>query len=471
MKRFTIIFRNSWRKDLNIQSITRADSLPRVAVVGRPNVGKSTLCNRLTHSRRSITDPTPGVTRDPVESTWQLKDQRVLLVDTGGVTDSRDSLDMLITEKAMSEISRADLVLLMLDVADQTPEDQEIVEMLRPYFGKLIVVANKADNDARERDAWNLLALGFSELLPVSSEHNIGLDDLEDAVYQRLQQSSAFEGRSLKAEVLDADRAPMRIGILGQPNTGKSTLTNAILNEQRSIVSEVAGTTRDIVEGRFSFEGIDWTIIDTAGIRRKRRVSEAIEYFSVSRAIGVIADADVVFLMIDAQKGLTDQDKKIAGQIVKHGRGVILVLNKWDLMPVIDNQLEAVQDRVRFIFPILGFAPIVPLSALKGQGIEDLLQLALKIRRQLNVRIETGVLNRHLQAWMEETPPPTKKNRRWKIRYITQVSAAPVHFILFVNRVTGFPESYQRYIMNRIRSQFGLKDIPISVELKDSRRD
>ncbi|AFG38022.1 ribosome-associated GTPase EngA [Spirochaeta africana DSM 8902] len=442
-----------------------------MAIVGRPNVGKSTLCNRLTRTRRSITDPTPGVTRDPVESLWELRDVPLLLVDTGGVTTLTESLARLISDKAYAEIERADAVVLLLDVEEVSPEDHEIIRRLRPFFDKLILAVNKVDNSAREQEAWNLLELGFADLVPISAAHGLGIDDLEIAVWELLSSRGELVPREATVEETSFDpKAPMRIGILGQPNTGKSTLVNQILQEERSIVSDVAGTTRDVVEGRFRFDGIDWTILDTAGIRRKRRITEDIEYYSVTRAIGVIQDADVVFLMIDAQKGLSDQDKKIAGQVVKHGRGIVLVLNKWDLMPRISNQLEAIKDRISFVFPILAFAPIVPLSAIQGDGIDKLLRLAVRVRSQLHTRIETGILNKHLQAWLEQTPPPTKKGRRWKVRYITQVSVAPIQFVLFVNRRSDFPESYQRYILNRIRKQFGLTDVPVTIELRDSRR-
>lgn len=453
------------------REIHKTENLPRVAVVGRPNVGKSTLCNRLSKSRRSITDPTPGVTRDPVESIWELKNSAVRLVDTGGVSYVSDSMAQLITAKAMDEIERAEVVLLMLDIEDLLPEDYEIIEQLRRYTSRIILVVNKVDNEKRAQDVWNLMELGFQDIVSVSAAHGLGIDDLEDAVWPRLK--AYFDENPYEPEIDDQQqfdpKEPIRIGILGQPNTGKSTLVNQILQEERSIVSEIAGTTRDIVEGVFRYDGVDWTIIDTAGIRRKRKVTESIEYFSVTRAIGVIKDADVVFLMIDSQKGLSDQDKKIAGQIVKHGRGVILVLNKWDLMPKVENQLQAVKDRIAYFFPILGFAPIVPLSAINGEGVQDLLKLALRIRVQLHKRIETGPLNKYLQAWMDETPPPTKKGKRWKIRYITQVSTAPLQFVLFVNRASDFPESYERYILNRIRKQFGLNDVPVAIELRDAR--
>ncbi len=440
---------------------------PRVAVVGRPNVGKSTLCNRLSKTRRSITDPTPGVTRDPVESAWEVMDRPVILVDTGGVTSNREGLDELISSKAMQEMQRADVVLLLLDVTEQTAEDEEIIRAVRPFSEKLIVLANKVDNDQREKDVWNLLEYGFADILPISAEHALGIDDVEQTVFDMLAQRGAWDISDENDDV--EEDTTMRIGILGQPNTGKSTLINKILNEERSIVSEVAGTTRDIVEGRFRFAELDWIILDTAGIRRKRRIQEDVEYYSVSRAIGVIADSDVVFLMVDARKGLSDQDKKIAWQVVKHGRGVILVLNKWDLMADIPNQLDAVRDRIQFLFPILQFAPVLPLSALQGVGVEDVLKVAIRVKQQLQTRIETGVLNRYMRQWVEETPPPTKKGRRWKVRYITQVSVAPVRFVLFVNRTNGFPESYQRYILNRIRSQFGIQDIPVAMDIQDSR--
>ena len=259
------------------------------------------------------------------------------------------------------------------------------------------------------------------------------------------------------------------MAILGQPNTGKSTLVNLLTGSDLSLVSPVAGTTRDVIEGSFLFEDKVFRILDTAGIRRKARVTEDLEYYSVNRAIASIPEADVVLLMIDADKGLTDQDKKIAAQIVNEGRGVIMVLNKWDLMENLPNQFNAVCDRMRYLFPVLGFAPIMAISAKQGDGIGALLKEALRLKQQLYTRIETGRLNNLLKKWVEHTPPPTTRGAmRWKLRYMTQISIHPLEFVVFANKTDGFPEAYLGYIINRLRTECGLKDVPLKIRLRAS---
>jgi GTP-binding protein len=265
-----------------------------------------------------------------------------------------------------------------------------------------------------------------------------------------------------------ADRR-IRIAVLGQPNTGKSTLVNSLTDSETSLVSEIPGTTRDVVEGSFEYRGVTYEALDTAGIRRKQSVTENVEYYSVNRAIGSIAEADVVLLLVDAEKGLSEQDKKIARLIVERGRGLVLVLNKWDLMGGISNAFNAVSDRIRFVFPILGFAPIVPVSATERSGFTKLLDTTYRVYAQLQKRIGTGELNRALSSWVEMTPPPYVRGKRVKLHYITQVSAHPVVFVLFVSRSRGFPNSYQGYVVNRIREEFGFTDVPVRLELRESR--
>ncbi|WP_052078308.1 ribosome biogenesis GTPase Der [Spirochaeta lutea] len=456
--------------------------LPRVAIVGRPNVGKSTLFNRLIRKRKSITDPTPGVTRDPVSETTILGNRKLEVIDTGGLTESREFLDRLITQRSFSAMEQADVLVFVLDVTELTPEDEEFINRLRQFRDRLILAVNKVDNPTRELEAYNFLSLGFDSVFPLSAAHGAGVEELVEEILRRIPQLPVPErisedGNDQESQInrvtadkeSESDGFDISIALLGQPNTGKSTLINRLTGADTSIVSPVAGTTRDVVQGSFEYKQRTFRILDTAGIRRKSRVEEDLEYYSVNRAFKSIEDADVVILMIDVDKGLVEQDKKIAAQIVKKGRGVVLAANKWDTLEDTPNTLRAVTDRIRFLFPVLEFAPILPLSALEGQGIPKLLNTVIQLRTQLEKRIDTGTLNNALARWIERTPPPQNKKHRWKLRYITQVSKHPVQFILFVNKTKGFPESYLGYIRNSIRREFGFTNIPISVELRDRR--
>ena len=437
-----------------------------MAIIGRPNVGKSTLFNRLIRKRKSITDPTPGVTRDPVFEYGTIASRRVLFVDTGGLTESRDFLDRLITQKSMNALAASDVLLFVLDVTEITPEDEEFMQRLRQFSDRLILVVNKVDNRERAADAYEYYSYGFETVLTLSAAHGLGIEELQDEILVRIEN---LAGKSADAQGSSARPWDISIAVLGQPNTGKSTLANFLTGTENSIVSPVAGTTRDVIEGLFQYRSKVYRILDTAGIRRKNKVSEDLEYYSVNRAIRSVEEADVVILLIDVEKGLVEQDKKIAAQIVKKGRGVILAANKWDTLEQTPNTLNAVTDRIRFLFPVLDFAPVVPLSAKEGFGIDKLLASANEINEQLNKRVDTGPLNASLERWIERTPPPQNAKHRWKIRYITQVSKHPVQFVLFVNKSKGFPDSYLGYIRNQIRKDYGFQLVPLQIELRDRR--
>ncbi len=434
-----------------------------VALVGRPNVGKSTLFNRLLHSRRAITDPTPGVTRDPVVANAFILGKPLRLVDTGGFKLEGDELDSLVRDKALETVKNADLVVLVLEAGDPTPEDERFIELLRPYQNKLLVAVNKTEGGRREADAWNYLRYGFASILPISAEHGDHIGDLEEAIISRLDFASV--------EMAPAERPSVRVALIGKPNTGKSTLANYLTKSGSSIVSDKPGTTRDVVEGCFVHKGHDFLILDTAGIRRKSRVSENIEYYSVNRAVKSLADADLVFLLIDAREGLTDQDKKIAALAHERGRGLIFVLNKWDIMPQIKNSFEAACDRLRFMFGQADYAPILALSAMDGTGVEKLLETALRMFGQLTRKIDTGPLNQALERWLAENPPPIGPRTRFKIRYATQLSVNPVRFVFFASRVEAVTEPYLAYLRNRIRKDLGFFSIPILIDIKASRKD
>jgi GTP-binding protein len=445
-------------------------NLPRVVLVGRPNVGKSTLFNRLLHRRRAITDPTPGVTRDSVAMDTFINGKPLRLMDTGGFKLDRradggrdvpdDILDDLVVAKTLEALERADLILLILEAGELKAEDEEFIDLLRPYQERLLAVVNKTEGGRRENESWNVLSYGFDQVLMISAEHGDNVGDLENAITDRLDFS--------KVEPEDSDKRPIRIAIVGKPNTGKSTLSNRLTASAASIVSGIPGTTRDVVEGTFSYKNRVFQVLDTAGIRRKSKVTENIEYYSVNRAIKAMDDADIVFLMIDALEGLSDQDKKITALVDKRGLGIIMVLNKWDTMPDVKNTFTAVQDRIHFLFGKMEYAPIMPISARDGTGLDALLNISIRMYSQLNRHTDTGVLNKALERWLLESPPPAGPQTRFKLRYAVQVSDNPVRFIFFASRPKAVGESYISYLRNRIRRDLGYSLIPLGMEIRGS---
>ncbi|MEN6296919.1 MAG: ribosome biogenesis GTPase Der [Rectinema sp.] len=451
--------------DIDISPAVRYENLPLVVLAGRPNVGKSTLFNRLVGKRRAITDPTPGVTRDPIEEECELwgTGRRVLMADTGGFRLEREGLDELVVARTLAYIERASLILFMVDVTEITPEDEEFAAFLRPYAKKLVLVVNKADSPERDALVWAHARWGFDPILFVSAEHNRNIDELEDAIAARLDFSRVRE--------VEIDKADIRIAIMGKPNTGKSTLLNALVGHERSIVSSEPGTTRDVVEGRFLYKGRGITVLDTAGIRRKKKVTDNVEYYSVTRSIAVVSRADVVILLIDAEEGLSEQDKKIAAFAVEAGRPVVLVLSKWDKMPNMKNAFEAARDRLRFFFGQMAYAPVIAISAKGGQGIDKLMSTVVSLYGKANKVIETSRLNQAVAAWVEESPPPAGPRTRFKLRYAVQASVNPQRFIFFVTRPEAVAESYRSFLKNKIRLELGLDGIPVQLELRASRKD
>jgi GTP-binding protein len=438
----------------------RYSNLPAVVLTGRPNVGKSTLFNRMLHKRKAITDPTPGVTRDPVEADCLIGGKPLRLIDTGGFKLAQsEGIDKLVVEKTLATLKRADLIVLILEAGEITSEDEEFISLLRPYREKLIVTVNKTEGGRRQADAWNILSLGFDKIFMISAEHGDNIGELEQEIVKRLDFSKVEETR---------EDEPVRIALLGKPNTGKSTLSNRLTSTNASIVSEIPGTTRDTIEGNFRWKARNFVILDTAGIRRKTRVTENIEYYSVNRAIKTINDADIVILMIDAEEGFSDQDKKIAALAHDKGRGIIFALNKWDIMPQLKNTFKDVSDRIHFLFGQMEYAPIVPVSAKDGTGVDKLLSTAVKMYRQLNLRIGTSQLNQSLEQWLTEYPPPSGPRTRFKIKYAVQKSANPVHFIFFASRSKAISEAYISYLRNKIRKELGFSMIPVQVEIKSS---
>ncbi len=442
-------------------------NLPLIVIVGRPNVGKSTLFNRFLRRRRAITDPTPGVTRDPIESVAFVAGKPVRLMDTGGFKLDREAgtdsaiMDELVVEKTVAALGKADEILLLLEAGPPTAEDEEFIELLRPHWDKLLVAVNKTEGGRRESDAWNFLEYGFPEVIFVSAEHGDNILELGEAMVKRLDFSKVEEGEEERV---------IRVAIVGKPNTGKSTLANRLTGTDASIVSNIAGTTRDVVEGEFSWKGNKFLVLDTAGIRRKSRVKEDIEYYSVNRAIKTLKHADIVIHMIDAKEGLAEQDKKIVAHAAAEGLGVIFVLNKWDTMEQDAKTLKKAVRDMRVMFGQMEYAPVLSLSALKGTGISDLLSAAVRLYGQLSRKVETSALNLALADWVAASPPPQGRANKFKIRYMVQTQANPVKFMVFASRPEAVTGTYISYIRNRIRKDLGFAEIPVVVEVKGSRK-
>ena len=438
-----------------------------VVIIGRPNVGKSTLFNRLTGKRRAITDPTPGVTRDLMTETWILNGHAVSLTDSGGVRLEKGGFDELVAKKSLSLPEKADAIIFLMDCTEVTPEDQRLLKELRPYTDKIVLTVNKIDDVTREDLIWNFFSFGYQRVVGISSSHGLGIGDLEETIAGMLDLDND-EGLDEGEEVRENES--LKLAILGKPNTGKSTLANMLTGDDISIVSSIAGTTRDVVKGSFSYKGNEFTILDTAGIRRKAKVEEDVEYYSVNRAIKTIDEADVVLLVIDTVEGLAEQDKKIANLIVRRGRGVLIVMNKTDLLSGVANERQAIEDRVRFLFPVLNFAPLCFISAQTGDGIKEMLDTVLKVNAQLSKRIDTAILNTALNEWSESYQPPRGSEGHYKVYYGTQISVRPVRFLFFINRKKDFPQVYIQYLKNCIRRDLGFSQIPVEIDLRERER-
>jgi len=443
-----------------LTSSRTTESLYSVAILGRPNVGKSTLFNRLVGSRRAITDPTPGVTRDGVEGSLELDGLTVRLSDSGGYSLSEGTIEKQVAARALDLADSADLILLVVELGGMSREDLDLLERLRRYQDKLILVVNKVDTESHAQALGEFHTLGVRRQVGVSAAHGRNVAELKELI----RAQAALAGARSKPPGEEA--APtLRLAILGKPNTGKSTLLNRLLREDKSLVTELPGTTRDPVSGMFRFKGRRIEVIDTAGIRRKNKVSDPVEYYSVNRAIKCVDEADVVILLIDAREGITDQDKKIAALAARKGRGIVLAQNKLDLLP--EGAWESLRSRSRFLFPAVEFAPLLAVSARSGSGVSRLLDTVLEVWRQLNLSVSTAQLNRHLGAWVAEHPLPVH-GRNVKIRYGTQTGTNPVSFVLFVSTVAGYPIRYSKYLVNRIRRDLGFALVPITLEVRQS---
>ena len=455
------------KKYFTAQQTKSFSNCPTVVITGRPNVGKSTLFNRFMKKKVAITDPTPGVTRDPVEGTALLNDKPVYLIDTGGYKLERLEgtkeavLDELVVNRSRSMLKKADLILLLLEPEKITAEDEELILELRPYWNKVIAAVNKTEGGKNKAAAYEYARFGFNELVFISAEHGDHIAELAEKIVARLDFSRVVETE--KQHVI-------RLAILGKPNTGKSTLSNRLTHSDASIVSDYAGTTRDVVEGTFIYAEKKFQVLDTAGIRRKSKVKENVEYYSVNRAIKTLDECDIAVLLIDAQDGLDEQVKKLCALAHDRGRGIIFALNKWDTQEKGRTPLKKAIENIHIMFGHMTYAPILALSALEGKGIKDLLNACIELYEQLNKKIDTSVLNVALKDWLYQYPPPASKATHFKVRYMTQTSVNPVSFLIFATRPEVVPLSYIAYLKNKIRADLGFDKIPVQIQFKASRQ-
>lgn len=435
---------------------------PIVAIIGRPNVGKSTFVNRLAGARHSIVDDAPGVTRDRKYFDVQWLDKVFTVIDTGGIVPS-DEEDIPVNIFAQAKIAceEADKIIFMTDGKDGvTPIDEDIANILRRSDKPIYLAVNKIDSAERNSYATEFYSLSLGEPFPISALHGSGgVGDLLDAV------TSDFEAPTEEEEV---ENRPIRIAIVGKPNAGKSSIVNALLGKDRCIVSDISGTTRDTIDSTVHYEKEEFILVDTAGIRKKAKVDWGVEKFAVTRAIKAIRDCDVAILVIDATDGMTDQDKKIASIVIEAGKGMIVAINKWDLVENKQSStINKFEKEIEQDAPFLHYVPKIFISAVTKQRLVSIYKETKKVWEQCTKRVSTSVLNKVIADAYAMVPPDTVKNKRLKIYYTTQVRVAPPSFALFVNKADLLKDSYKRYIENRMREAFGFFGTPIRLSVRE----
>jgi GTP-binding protein len=431
-----------------------------VAVVGRPNVGKSTLFNALAGERISIVKDTPGITRDRIYADVEWLGHAFTLIDTGGIEpDSRDIILSQMREQAQIAIDTADVIIFMTDVRQGlVDDDAKVADMLRRSGKPVILTVNKVDSYEKQiADVYEFYNLGLDEPWPISAAEKQGLGDLLDEVLKH------FPGDTGEAE---EDESP-KIAIIGKPNVGKSSIINRLLGEQRLIVSDIAGTTRDAVDTRVKRNGREYVFIDTAGLRRKNKIKEELEKYMIVRTVSAVEKADVVILMIDATEGITEQDAKIVGIAHERGRGIIIAVNKWDAIEKNDKTMYRFRDKIVQTLSFIPYAEILYISAATGQRVSKLFESIEVVIQNQNLRVKTGVLNEIMAEAVALQQPPTDKGKRLKLYYITQVSVKPPTFVIFCNDKELFHFSYQRYIENKIREAFGFSGTSIRILIRE----
>ena len=425
-------------------------SKPVVAVVGRPNVGKSTLFNVLAGEKISIVKDTPGVTRDRIYAEVSWLDREFTLIDTGGIEpESKDVILSQMREQAQIAIDTADVILFLTDVRQGLQDaDAKVADMLRRSGKPVLLVVNKVDNfDKFMADVYEFYNLGIGDPIPISASSRLGLGDMLDALIAHFPEHAGEE---------EEDERP-RVAIVGKPNVGKSSIINKLLGEQRVIVSDIAGTTRDAIDTEVVHDGEEYVFIDTAGLRRKNKIKEELERYSIIRTVTAVERADVVLVVIDATEGVTEQDAKIAGIAHERGKGIIIVVNKWDAIEKNDKTMREYENKVRQVLSFMPYAEIMYVSAKSGQRLHKLFEKIDMVIQNQNLRVATGVLNEIMMEAVAMQQPPSDKGKRLKLFYITQVAVKPPSFVIFVNDKELMHFSYTRYLENKIREAFGFK--------------
>ena len=437
---------------------------PIVAIVGRPNVGKSTLFNRLTRSRMAIVEDYPGVTRDRLYQDAEWNNRKFTLIDTGGIeVRSEDTILAQVRTQAQVAMEEADVIIFMCDIkAGVTNEDMEIANMLRRTKKDVILAVNKVEDFNHLEDLYEFYTLGLDEPYPISASHGMNTGDLLDRLMELID----------KYDEEDYEPDVIKIAVVGRPNVGKSSLTNAILGQERAIVSNIPGTTRDAIDTPFERNGQQYVIIDTAGMRRKSKVAETTtERYSVIRSLRAVDRSDVVLMVINAEEGLIEQDKKIVGYAHEQGKAIILVVNNWDLIEKDDKTASTMEKEIRSELLFLQYAPMIFVSAMTKQRVHKLIDMINFGVEQNNLRISTSVLNEVIRDAVQLNPPPSDKGKRLKIYYATQSGVCPPTFVLFVNEPEIMHFSYERFLENKIRENFGFEGTPIRIVVRKRSED
>lgn len=433
---------------------------PVVAVVGRPNVGKSTLFNALAGERISIVQDTPGVTRDRIYADIEWLDYHFTLIDTGGIEpDSNDIILSQMREQAQIAIDTADVIMFMVDVKQGLVDaDSKVADMLRRSKKPVVLVVNKVDDFKKyECDVYEFYNLGIGEPYAISSVNRLGIGDMLDEVVKYFPEDSGEEEEDER----------IRVAIVGKPNVGKSSIINKLLGENRLIVSDIAGTTRDAVDTEIRYNKKDYIFVDTAGLRRKNKIKEELEHYMIVRTVTAVEKADVVVLVIDASEGVTEQDAKIAGIAHERGKAVIIAVNKWDTVEKDDKSMNKFTDKVRSVLSYMPYAEIIYISALTGQRLGKLFETIDVVSENHSMRVATGVLNEIMAEAVAMQQPPTDKGKRLRLYYITQVAVKPPTFVIFVNDKELMHFSYTRYIENQIRETFGFRGTPLKFIIRE----